>query len=86
MATAANYLDRFLDPVTEAFTPEMARAIVGLRADEELTNHIDALRQKANAGTLSAKEDEDYKEFVEAVDVISVIQAKARQFLARNSA
>lgn len=86
MATVTNYLDRFLDPMTETFTPQMAETIVGLRADEELAKHIETLRQKANAGTLSPQEDADYKEFVEAVDVISIIQAKARQFLARNSA
>lgn len=29
---------------------------------------------------------EEYKDFVEAVDVISIMQAKARRFLARQSA
>lgn len=85
MATATNYLDRLLDPVTETFSPEVARAIINLRADCELEEHINILRQKANEGTLSAEEDEEYKDFVEAVDVISIIQAKARQSLARNS-
>lgn len=84
--SVANYLDRFLDPMTDAFTPEVAQAIVGLRADEETQSRIEDLREKANDGTLTAEEEADYKEFVEAVDIISIIQSKARKFLAKSSA
>ncbi len=83
---ATNYLDRFLEPVTEALTPQVARAIADLRADEETLARIDDLRRKANDGTLTAEEDAEYKDFVEAVDVISIIQAKARRFLAKHPA
>lgn len=79
---ATTYLDRFLDPMTDVLTPEVARALVALRADPELEAHIDELRHKANAGTLTPEEDAEYKDFVEAVDVISIIQSKALQFLA----
>ena len=34
--STASYLDRFLDPITEAFTPELARRLVDLRADDKL--------------------------------------------------
>lgn len=85
MATTT-YLDRFLEPVTDAFTPEFARLVVQLRADPDLEAEIDLLRQKASEGTLSHEEEEAYKDFVEAVDVISIIQSKARRFLARRSA
>jgi hypothetical protein len=84
--STVSYLDRFLEPVTDAFTPEFARRIVGLRADEELQADIDELRQKANDGTLSSDEEASYKDFVEAVDVISIMQSKARRFLSRNPA
>ncbi len=82
----ATYLDRLLEPLTDILTPEVASALVGLRADAELQAHIDELRRKANEGTLTAVEDAEYKDFVEAVDLISIIQAKARQFLAKQSA
>lgn len=85
MATTS-YLERLLDPVTDSFSPEFARRLVDLRADPKLQSEIDLLRQKANDGTLTAEEDAAYKEFVEAVDVVSIIQSKARQFLARRSA
>ena len=69
--------------MTDALTPEVARALVALHADPALEAHIDDLRQKAKAGTLTHEEDAEYKDFVEAVDVISIIQSKARQYLAR---
>jgi hypothetical protein len=64
----------------------MASAILEIRADPELEAHIDDLRQKANEGTLTPAEDEEYKDFVEAVDLISIMQTKARRFLAKRSA
>jgi len=81
-----SYLDRFLEPVTDAFTPDLARRIVELRADDELQAEVDVLRQKSKEGTLSADEEAAYKDFIEAVDVISIIQSKARRFLAQHSA
>ena len=82
MATAS-YLDRFLEPVTDALTPELARVIVDLRADDQLQAEVEILRQKASDGTLTPEEDAAYKDFVEAVDVISILQSKARRFLKR---
>jgi hypothetical protein len=37
-------------------------------------------------GTLTPAEEAEYKGFVEAVDLISIVQAKARRFLAKQSA
>lgn len=84
--STVSYLDRFLEPVTEAFTPELARHLVELRADDELQAEIAVLRQRANEGTLTPEEEAAYKDFVEALDVISIIQSKARRFLARHPA
>ena len=82
----ASYLDRLLDPLTDVFTPEVASAIVELHADSELETHVAELRRKANDGTLTLAEEAEYKDFVEAIDVISIIQAKARHFLAKHAA
>ena len=81
-----SYLDRLLDPLSDIFTPEVASAILELRADSELESRIGELRRKANDGTLTPAEDAEYKDFVEAVDLISIIQAKARHFLAKHAA
>jgi len=82
----ASYLDRLLEPLTEAFTPRLASVLLELRADAELEARIDALRRKANSGTLTAAEEAEYEDFVEAVDLISIMQAKAGRFLAKQSA
>ena len=79
--STASYLDRMLQPVTEAMSPEFARKLVDLRADDELLLHVEDLRQKANHGTVTAEEEAEYKDFVEAVDLISILQAKARRVL-----
>lgn len=83
--STTSYLDRFLDPVAEALTPEAARAIVDLRADAETLARIELLRSKANDGLLTDEEDAEYRDFVEAVDLVSILQSKARKFLARHS-
>lgn len=82
---ATSYLERLLDPMTEALTPEVARAITNFRADPVTLARVEYLRGRANDGTLTADEDAEYKDFVEAVDVVSILQAKARRFLARQS-
>ena len=83
---ATSYLDRLLDPLTGAFTPEVASAVIGLRADPELEDRIAELRSKANEGTLTPDEDAEYKDFVEAADLISIIQTKAPRFIAKHPA
>lgn len=81
-----SYLDRLLDPLTDALTSESASALLNLRVDAELEARIGELRRKANEGTLTPAEDADYKDFIEAVDVVSIMQAKARRFLSRQAA
>jgi|SRR5579871_3070954 len=71
-----SHLDRLLEPLTEAFTPKMALVLLELGAGPELEAHIGDLRRKANDGTLRPAEDAVYQDFVEAVDLISIMQAK----------
>ena len=47
---------------------------------------IDELRRKANEGTLTPDEDAEYKNFVESLDIVSIMQAKAKRFLSRRPA
>ncbi len=81
-----SYLDRLLDPLTDSLTPESAAALLALRADSEVEARINELRRKANEGALTPAEDAEYKDFIEAVDVVSIMQAKARLFLSRQAA
>jgi hypothetical protein len=79
--SASTYLDQLLDPLTEAFSPEVARRIVDLRASPEVEAHVAQLANKANAGTATPDEEAEYKDFVDAVDIIGILQAKARKAL-----
>lgn len=81
-----SYLDRLLEPVAEAFTPEVARALVDVRIDPQTEAHIEVLRRKAEQDSITPEEDAEYKDFVDAVDVLSIIQAKARRFLSKRPA
>jgi hypothetical protein len=76
-------VDRLLDPVTQCLTPEVARALVHLRAQPDVQAHIDKLAEKCNEGQLTNAEKAEYRDIVEAIDFISILQAKARARLAR---
>jgi len=83
MSTATS-LDRLLDPVMSCFTPQVAQRIVDLRLDPELKARIEYLANRANEGTITPEEDVEYKDYVEGGDVIALLQAKARRFLAQH--
>ena len=80
MATASA-LDRFLDPVTACFTPQVAQRIAALRLDSDLVARIELLAQRANEGALTPEENDEYKDYVEGGDLLALLQAKARRFL-----
>jgi hypothetical protein len=75
-------LDEVLTPVARCFTPNVARKIASLRANPRLQERLDELADKANEGELSEDERSQYEAYVEAIDVISILQAKARRIMA----
>ena len=79
-------LDEVLDPVARCFTPDVARQVAALRADPKLQARLDALARKANENELSEEERDEYQAYVEAIDLVSILQAKARQILRDNTA
>ena len=79
-------LEEVLEPVARCFTPDVARQIASLRADPALQARLDDLASKANEGELSEGEREQYEAYVEAIDLIAILQAKARKILANDTA
>jgi hypothetical protein len=71
-------LDEILDPLTRVFSREVAKALVNLRASQAAQARIADLAQKCNEGSLTPTERGEYESYVSAVDLISVLQAKAR--------
>jgi hypothetical protein len=74
-------LDRLLDPVARCFTTDIARQLADIRPDPGTQARIDELAAKANEGTLAPAEQAEYQGYVEAIDIVSIIQPKARKLL-----
>jgi hypothetical protein len=85
MSTTSDVIDRVLDPLMDCFTPEVARKVVDLRADAETQARLDNMAQKANEGHLSPEEGAVYDRFREAFHFVTILQAKAREFLRRQA-
>jgi hypothetical protein len=84
--TRTRFLHRMLQPLEDSLSPEFPRTITELQADSDLQVEVENLRCKANAGTLTVAESEQYHEFIDALDVISVLQSMARKRLQAGSA
>lgn len=74
-------LSRFLDPVASLLTPEVARRIVDFRADATTQARLDELAEKSTEGLLTAEERTEYEGYVRAIDLITILQLKARTVL-----
>lgn len=83
MSTVAVHLDRLLEPLAASFSPEVAAKVADLRADEAVQSRIDYLAERANEGLLTAEEREEYAGCLQTIDVIAVLQAKARSLVRR---
>jgi hypothetical protein len=74
-------LDRLVDPMVRTFTPEVAKALVQLRADPELRARMDELADKCNEGQLTSEERDEYETSIRFANYLAIIQAKARRVL-----
>lgn len=74
-------LDLLVDPLVRTFTPEVARALVRLRADPELQARMDELAEKCNVGRMSPEEREEYDTSVRFANYLAILQARARRLL-----
>ena len=83
--TESAILDKMLEPVARCFTPAVARQIAELRADQATQARIDELAVKCNEGELTDAEKREYAAYVDAIDLIGILQAKARTILASPS-
>ena len=78
---AAPALNRILEPVGRALTPEFARKLVALRVTAKTQARIDRLARRCNEGRLTEAERAEYETYVTAIDFVSALQAKARALL-----
>jgi hypothetical protein len=79
--THLSVLSRLLDPVGRCLTPEVAQQLVALQVDPPAQARLDELAEKCTEGQLSADERTEYETYVQALEFIAVLQAKARSLL-----
>ncbi|SIO23606.1 hypothetical protein SAMN05444166_3158 [Singulisphaera sp. GP187] len=60
-----------------------ARELAGLRAVPDVQARIDELADKSNEGELTDEERAKYTAYIDAFDVIAILQAKARSVPAK---
>ena len=77
----APFLDRLFDPFDQMLTPEVARKLVKWRFDSATQVQINKLARKCNEGKLTSAERDEYEAYVDAIDFIGILQAKARAYL-----
>jgi hypothetical protein len=80
-APTAPILDRILDPLGQLLTPEVAKRFADFRFDRRTRTHISSLARKCNEGELTDAERAEYEACVHTIEVISILQAKARAVL-----
>ena len=74
-------LAKILDPVAQCFTPEVAKRVAELRADPAVQTRIDELADKCNEGTITPEEMAEYDAYIQAMDVVAVLQKQARTLI-----
>lgn len=81
MATVDS-IDRFLGLNSQHFTPAMAQAVLAFEATEEVKARSAELAEKANFGTITGEERAEYERYIELDELVAVLKARARRFLA----
>jgi hypothetical protein len=82
--SAVDSLDALLDPLSRCFGPESARRIVEQQIDPPIQARIELLAERANEGALDENERSEYEALINASDIISIINLKARRYLDSN--
>ena len=78
---AGTILEKILDPLTDCLTPEAASEIVRFTVDSETQSQVDRLAAKAQSGTLSEVESSEYRDLIEAFDLVAILKSRARLVL-----
>jgi hypothetical protein len=76
-------LSELLEPVGEIMPVEFAQKLAAMRAAPDVQARIDDLADRCNEGQLTEEERAEYEAYVDAIDVISILQARARSVPAR---
>ena len=79
--TASAILDSVLAPFANCVTPEAARKIIDFRPDAETQARVDELAALASSGELTVEQKTEYRELIDAFDLVAILKSKARTAL-----
>jgi hypothetical protein len=79
--TETSILDQLLDPIGRCLTPEVAGQIADLRASVQIQERLEILADRCTEGQLTADEKTEYEAYVQAMNFMAILQAKARAIL-----
>lgn len=82
MSDTHTILGRLLEPVTDSLSVEMAKRLLAAKADPEAEARLAELRSKANEGELSDSERAEYQSYVQAINLVGILQPRARRLVA----
>lgn len=69
---------RGTEPLFAVLTREQLQKILQLKADPTLAGRIEELAEKANEGELTSAETAEYEAYIEANNLLAIVQAEAR--------
>jgi len=70
------------DPIFEPLLAgDMAQRVLDYRPTADASARLETLRVRANSGTLSDDERAEYERLIESLDLVAILQAKARAAL-----
>jgi hypothetical protein len=76
--TEAQILEQVVMPDQPGFSPELARAIVGLRFGHAAVSRMNELAEKNRQGTLTEGERAEMGKYLQVGNFLNLMQAKAR--------
>jgi hypothetical protein len=71
-------------PLFSILTTEQTQRLADLEADPALAERVAELAAMANEGELSAGDREEYEAYIDANNLLAILQAEARYRLAHN--
>lgn len=83
-ANAVTLLGGLLEPLGRCLTSDSAREILALQADEPSVRRVEELASKSDHGVITPEERGEYQLFVEVGDLVALLQARARRYLAQH--
>ena len=84
-AVETSPLENVLRPLAASLSPDAARTVVAYSLDSVVEARIDELAEKANEGQLTEAERAEYQQYIQAMDLVMILQLMARKRLSEGS-